>query len=154
MVIRSSNRTKMSMARLGRRASIAYALAVVAVTAACLAADGVRAQEGFLDRIFNGSERFGGGDRAAPVAAGERTAQMSGPDLLVRLDRLEAQIRQLTGLVEQLQYRNQQLEGQLRRMQEDSEYRFQELGAKGSTRPSASLRCGDPVRPCPAGRTP
>jgi tol-pal system protein YbgF len=37
---------------------------------------------------------------------------------VVRLDRLENQIRQLTGLVEQLQYRNQQLELQLRRVEE------------------------------------
>jgi tol-pal system protein YbgF len=38
---------------------------------------------------------------------------MSGPDLTVRLERLENQIRQLTGAIEQLQYRNQQLEQQL-----------------------------------------
>jgi cell division protein FtsB len=34
------------------------------------------------------------------------------------LDRLEAAIRQLTGSMEQLQYRNQQLEQQVRRLQE------------------------------------
>ena len=37
----------------------------------------------------------------------------------MRLDRLEAQIRQLTGAIEQLQHRNQLLESQLQRMQED-----------------------------------
>ena len=41
-------------------------------------------------------------------------AQASPSDLVLRLDRLENQIRQLTGLVEQLQFRNQQLEQQLR----------------------------------------
>jgi tol-pal system protein YbgF len=45
-------------------------------------------------------------------------AQMSEADLVVRIERLENQIRQLTGTVEQLQYRNQQLEEQLRRGQQ------------------------------------
>jgi tol-pal system protein YbgF len=44
-------------------------------------------------------------------------AQLSAPDLVLRIDRLEEEIRRLTGLVEQLQYRNQQLEQQLRRAQ-------------------------------------
>ena len=39
--------------------------------------------------------------------------------MVVRLDRLESQIRQLTGVIEQLQFRNQQLEAQVRRMQEE-----------------------------------
>ena len=43
--------------------------------------------------------------------------------MLTRLDRLEAAIRQLTGAMEQLQYRNQQLEQQVRRMQEVGEGR-------------------------------
>ena len=38
---------------------------------------------------------------------------------MMRVDRLEAQIRQLTGVIEQLQYRNQQLEAYVRRMQEE-----------------------------------
>lgn len=42
------------------------------------------------------------------------SAQMSASDLVVRIEALENQIRQLTGQVEQLQYRNQQLEQQLR----------------------------------------
>ncbi len=37
-------------------------------------------------------------------------------DLSVRLDRIESQMRQLTGAVEQMQYRNQQLEQQLKRL--------------------------------------
>jgi tol-pal system protein YbgF len=45
-------------------------------------------------------------------------AQMSASDIVVRLDQIEAQMRALTGQVEQLQYRNQQLEQQLRRAQD------------------------------------
>ncbi len=73
------------------------------------------------------------------TASWSASAQVSATDLMVRIDRLEAQIRQLTGTVEQLQFRNQQLEGQLRRLQEDAEFRFQELGSK-SARPSAPAR--------------
>ncbi|HKC32245.1 MAG TPA: tol-pal system protein YbgF [Xanthobacteraceae bacterium] len=46
-------------------------------------------------------------------------AQTSPSDLLVRLDQLQSEIRQLTGAVEQLQYRNQQLEQLVRRMQDE-----------------------------------
>src|SRR3981081_2740250 len=46
-------------------------------------------------------------------------AQTSPPDLLVRLDQLQSEVRQLTGAVEQLQYRNQQLEQLVRRMHDE-----------------------------------
>ncbi|PWT91006.1 MAG: tol-pal system protein YbgF [Proteobacteria bacterium] len=46
-------------------------------------------------------------------------AQMSSSDLYVRIDQLESQMRALTGQIEQLQFRNQQLETQLRRLLED-----------------------------------
>jgi tol-pal system protein YbgF len=49
---------------------------------------------------------------------GAARAQMSQADLLTRIDRLEAALRDLTGTVEQLQYRNQQLEQQLRALQD------------------------------------
>jgi tol-pal system protein YbgF len=130
-----------SPARRGFRAIKASALAFALIVAACPAVDTAWAQEserpfGLFDKIFGGSERMngGGGERAAPPAGQDRTAQVSGSDLVVRLDRLESQIRQLTGVIEQLQFRNQQLEGQVRRMQEDAEYRFQELGSKGAPR--------------------
>src|SRR5438876_9513564 len=51
---------------------------------------------------------------ATPAAA-----QMSASDVVVRLDQIENQMRMLTGQVEQLQFRNQQLEQQLRGMQPD-----------------------------------
>ena len=47
--------------------------------------------------------------------AGAAHAQMSGADLVTRIDRLQAQVRELTGTVEELQYRNQQLEQELQR---------------------------------------
>jgi tol-pal system protein YbgF len=45
-------------------------------------------------------------------------AQMSASDLIVRIEQLENQIRQLTGTIEQLQFRNRELEEQLRRLQQ------------------------------------
>jgi tol-pal system protein YbgF len=52
------------------------------------------------------------------ACASPAAAQMSAADLTVRIERLENQIRQLTGTVEQLEFRNQQLEEQLRRLQQ------------------------------------
>jgi tol-pal system protein YbgF len=86
----------------------------------------------FFGQIFGGSDRFERGQaqpQQAPVSQVppqqapahqtlQQTAQLSPPELITRLDRLENQIRQLTGLVEQLQFRNQQLEQQLRRVHE------------------------------------
>ena len=108
------------------------ALALVAIAAAGAHLAPARAQAtqqpgGLFDAIFGGSGRFAGErgvqTQATEGAMPERTAQAGAPDLMLRLDRLEGQIRQLTGVVEQLQYRNQQLEMQLRRMQEEPDVR-------------------------------
>jgi tol-pal system protein YbgF len=91
------------------------------------------AQEpGVFDRMFN---------REGPP---QRHAQASAPDLMVRMDRLENQIRQLTGMIEQLQFRNQQVEQQLKRFQEDTEFRFQEQGGRGGARPGPAATQGRP----------
>jgi tol-pal system protein YbgF len=72
---------------------------------------------------------------------------------------MENQIRQLTGVIEQLQFRNQQLEGQLRRLSDDTEYRFQELrgGAapprqSAPPRPTANPNPTQPTPPASPGR--
>ena len=108
------------MARFALRVTTAFALIFAAVTAPDPVLCRAWAQETErpfgLFGIFNGSERMGG---SVPAAGAERTAQSSALDLVVRLERLETQIRQLTGAIEQLQSRNQQLESQVRRMQEE-----------------------------------
>lgn len=53
----------------------------------------------------------------AAHATAPAQAQMSASDAAMRLEAIEHQMRQLTGQVEQLQHRNQQLEQQLRAMQ-------------------------------------
>ena len=52
---------------------------------------------------------------AGILLATPAVAQMSESELVMRLNRLENQVRQLTGAIEQLQHRNQQLEQQLGR---------------------------------------
>jgi tol-pal system protein YbgF len=46
--------------------------------------------------------------------------------LLVRLERLENQVRQLNGQLEQMQFENRKLEEQLRKFQQDVDFRLQE----------------------------
>ena len=124
MVLQGSNHTTRPMARFAFRVTTASALSLAILTVVPPVPSTAQAQEterpfGLLDRIFSGSERFGGGsERGASPSAADQTAQMSGSDLVVRLERLESQIRQLTGAIEQLQFRNQQLEAQVRRLQE------------------------------------
>src|SRR5271169_6800760 len=57
---------------------------------------------------------------ACTLCAGSVRAQVSDADLVTRIGRLEATIRELTGHVEQLQYRNQQLEQQVQHLQEEA----------------------------------
>src|SRR5262245_59010845 len=85
---------------------IASAACFVLAAAPALAQSG--AEPSLLDRMF--------GARSAPEPA-QQVAQADEAELTVRINRLEAQIRQLTGTIEQLQYRNQQLEAQLRQME-------------------------------------
>jgi tol-pal system protein YbgF len=56
----------------------------------------------------------------APLPA---RAQMTESELVMRINRLEAQVRQLTGTIEQLQFRNQQLEQQLQMTRAEPEPR-------------------------------
>ena len=92
----------------------------------------------FLDNLFRRGEPQGQQRHAPPQQAPTgRVSQADPGDLSVRLDRMENALRQLTGTIESLQYRNQQLEMQLKRMQDDTEYRFQQLGSKGSAPPPA-----------------
>lgn len=135
------------------RPSLASALTILAAAVAlpCLAgtslAQDQRPSGNFLDNLFGRGEQ-GAQSRSAPQPQSSgRVAQADPGDLSVRLDRMENALRQLTGTIEQLQYRNQQLEMQLKRMQDDTEYRFQQLGAKGGGVPPQAA-------PLPAGSVP
>jgi tol-pal system protein YbgF len=93
----------------------------------------------FLDNLFNRGEPQAQQRQAPQQAPAGSVAQADPGDLSVRLDRMENALRQLTGTIESLQYRNQQLEMQLKRMQDDTEYRFQQLGSKGTPPPAQTM---------------
>jgi tol-pal system protein YbgF len=127
---------------------LALAFAVLASGAVYLPAT-AQAQDNLLDKIFGGSERFGGDRNTQPAAASPPVVDRSGaaaagPDLGMRIDRLEAQIRQLTGAIEQLQYRNQQLENQVRRMQEEAAPRTAQSPLPRTTPPTGPVAASPP----------
>lgn len=55
--------------------------------------------------------------------------------MTLRIDRLENQVRSLTGQLEQMQFANKRLEDQLKKFQQDVEFRFQENSGKGAPAP-------------------
>ena len=68
-----------------------------------------------------------------------------------RVSQLEEQIRQLTGKVEELNFQILQMQEQMRKVQEDNEFRFQEL-EKGK-RSDAGGKSGRTVASAPSSRT-
>jgi tol-pal system protein YbgF len=73
-------------------------------------------------------------------------------DLVVRMERMENQLRQMTGTIEQLQYRNQQLEQQLRAMQGGAGAAPGGGTPPGAMRPMQSPTMAPPVAPPGPGR--
>lgn len=59
-----------------------------------------------------------------------------------RILQMEDQLRQLNGLVEELNFQVLQMQDQIRRMQEDNEFRFQELEGGAGGNPGASGNAG------------
>jgi tol-pal system protein YbgF len=88
-------------------------LTAAALAAALGAATPASAQDGggLFDRVFGNNPSSG-----RPQTMAQSPGQEPTTDQVLRIERLEAQIRQLTGTVEQLQYRNRQLEAQIRGM--------------------------------------
>jgi tol-pal system protein YbgF len=109
-----------------------------------------RGSGNFLDDLFSRGQPAAQSRQPAPSG---RAADPG--DLSVRLDRMESALRQLTGTIEQLQYRNQQLEMQLKRVQEDTDYRLQQLGSRGGAAPpgqAAPMPPGNAPAATPPGR--
>ncbi len=103
------------MTRTRLQPTLAVTLAAAALSATLLAS-GAQAQSrdnNFLDNLFSRGES---GQQQAPQ--GRSAAPADDADITVRLDRMESALRQLTGTIEQLQYRNQQLEQQVQRLQQ------------------------------------
>src|SRR4029450_1037444 len=118
-----------------RTRSLPRTAALAAISALLLTSSALAQQRGsgnFLDDLFNRGEPQS--RQAAPAGRADDAG-----DLSVRLDRMESALRQLTGTIEQLQYRSQQLEMQLKRMQDDTEYRFQQMGSRGGASPAPQM---------------
>jgi len=140
----------------------AFLLAASLVAVAVAPFDVAQAQQNnnnFFGNLFKppGQVKPGG---SAP--AGGDTAIDPG-EATVRIDRLENQIRQMTGTIEQLQYRNQQLEAQVKRLQDEINYTTPGAGGApvaGAPGAGAPSIMGAPVGvppvagAAPAGRRP
>lgn len=72
---------------------------------------------------------------AALVGGAVPASAQDAADLLVRTTRLENQLRQMSGQIEQLQFENRRLSEQLRKFQEDVDFRLNE---KGGGRPGTA----------------
>ena len=124
-----------------------FRIAALVALPVLLLAGAAPAQErpGFLDNLFNRGENSPPGQSDVQVRRGP--AQIDPGDFTVWMDRMESALRQLTGTIEQLQYRNQQLEMQLKRLQDDTDYRLQQLGSKGGAAPAAPVNAPPAVQP-------
>jgi len=80
---------------------------------------------GFPARAFAVAALIAGFSLLVPAAA--KAQDLS--EIVLRLNQLEGQVRNLSGQVEELQFENRQLRERLQRMQEDVAFRFDELGA-------------------------
>ena len=118
------------------------ALSLLLPASSALAQD-QRGPGNFLDNLFNrGEPSSQSRDSGQPGPSG-RGAQSDPGDLSVRLDRMENALRQLTGTIEQLQYRNQQLEMQI-----------QQLGTRGGAVPPPQAAPVGPGSVPPAASNP
>jgi tol-pal system protein YbgF len=81
-----------------------FAAGMLLVAGGAFAQD--RSSPGLLDNLFNRGE-----------TQQRDVEQGAASDLSVRLDRLENRLREMTGQIEQLQFRNQQLEQEIARLQ-------------------------------------
>ena len=80
-------------------------------------------------------------------------------EIILRLDRLEAENRRLNGQIEEMRFQIKRSEEQLKRFQTDADTRFRDIEAgRGGTRPAASTsttpRPSPPTAPNPAAGDP
>ena len=86
----------------------------------------------------------------API---DPAAAQDAAEFVVRMNRLENQVRQMSGHIEQLQFENRQLKDQLRKFQEDVEFRFQDGGGPRSA-PARTASPPPSVQPSISSQTP
>jgi len=112
----------------------------------------------WLEQRVNGLEQklafFGDRDERRAAPSYVQPAQSSSmADIAVRLDRLENQMRQLNGRLEELEYQGRKNDEALKRFQGDVEYRFQDIegGKGGGAKPTRRGDAGPTSSPSGAG---
>ncbi len=95
----------------------------------------------------------------AAVALSYPASAQDSAEVVVRMNRLENQVRQMSGQIEQLQFENRQLKEQVRKFQEDVEFRFQDgrgspprAQAPAAQPPLVDLQTPAPMQPRPQRR--
>jgi tol-pal system protein YbgF len=125
---------------------------VIAAFVLALASGTAFAQDrspGLFDNMFNRGQQQQQAEPERPQGGPPDTSESA------RISRIEAALRQLTGTIEQLQHDNQMLQMQLKRMQDDTEFRFQQRGgtpAPGATPGSAPMPPAGSPPPANSGR--
>lgn len=143
-----------------RRASLGAALACAAFAPAPAFAE-ERDAPNWLERRVDSLEQalpfFGSRDERPAAPRNVQQAQSSMADIAVRLDRLENQMRQLNGRLDEMQFQIRRSEETQKRFQSDAEFRFQDLeggkggGAKPARRGDAGPAAGGGVQTGDAG---
>lgn len=101
-----------------------------------------------------------GHERAAPDAVRPSRAEpavrlaQAGGDPVQRINQLEEDNRKLNGRVEELSFQLLQMQEQLRKIQEDNEFRFQEIEGKGAGAGKRTDATGGAGTPPPAADRP
>jgi tol-pal system protein YbgF len=106
---------------------------VIAAFVLALASSAAFAQDrspGLFDNMFNRGQQQQQAEPERPQGGPPDTSESA------RISRIEAALRQLTGTIEQLQHDNQMLQMQLKRMQDDTEFRFQQRGSAAAPGPA------------------
>ncbi len=140
---------------MGLRHLLGGALALALLSTAALA-DNRAAGEGWgldlpgvsLPKLFGGkSPERAPANAQAPV----RVAQAGDP----RISELQEQIRSLSGTVEEMNFQILQMQEQMRKQQEDFEFRFQEIegGGGAATKPAKPAKKSEVVPPATEGGT-
>ena len=119
-----------------------YRLMLVAAAAAAFGAPARAEEPGFAEAQYRQRVAQIYSRPPADVDTGDQPSyqrvQQDQGGLLVRIDRLENQLRSMNGQIEQLQFQNRRLEEQLRKFQQDVDFRFQEGAGKSAPRHTPS----------------
>jgi tol-pal system protein YbgF len=144
----------------GNRGAIALVAAGTLILGCCLARPGMAQDSGMppADVGTPGApDQYGAPDQSGAQDTGAPPEGSDAASLLLRVERLEDQIRQMNGQIQQMQFDNRKLADQLRKFQEDVDFRFQEGGHKGLPKHEDSGALTAPAPPLastPMGTTP